>query len=73
MTLIEVLDEEGTLMGFFYTHRQAKDCVGKRPVAFKGVTGEWWPSGGFFHLDAFGANSWYNHAAALGDMKEVSE
>jgi hypothetical protein len=73
MTLIEVLDEEGALMGFFRTHRPAKDCVGKRPSDFKSVTGEWWPSGGFTHLDAFGANAWYNHAAELGEMKEVSE
>ena len=73
MTLIEVLDGEGALMGFFRTHREAKDCVGKRPLDFKGVTGEWWPSGGFTHLDAFGANAWYNHAAAIGEMTEVAE
>jgi hypothetical protein len=73
MTLIEVLDGEGALMGFFHTHRKVKDCVGKRPIDFKGLAGEWWPGGGFTHLDAAGANAWYNHAATMGDITEMDE
>jgi hypothetical protein len=68
VVIVEVLDNEDNIMGFFVTELSAPECQSRPLLEFEGVPGQWWPSGGFEYLQTEGPNAWFRHAARLGEV-----